>query len=163
MAVKISDGNGTITLRFFNFYCRYEEQLLPKANKSMLLLKSKRGNMGLEIVHPDLPFFAQDSNQTWKQTDSSVPNHWRTETSHAGVTLTDQALELIDKAAVNELLPSPARSSNYPSTSTAYHSQTASRYRPRIVWWEVNTQHSCGARLWKELLAQKPIDAVGPQ
>ena len=55
LLVKISDGNGTITLRFFNFNAgmknHFSEGKLVHAYGEI-----KRGGVGLEIVHPDYQF-----------------------------------------------------------------------------------------------------------
>jgi ATP-dependent DNA helicase RecG len=66
----------------------------------------KRGNMGLEIVHPDYKFFA---SRQQPDVEANLTPVYPTTEGLRQVTLrnlTDQALELIDKAAVNELLPS---------------------------------------------------------
>ncbi|WED21949.1 ATP-dependent DNA helicase RecG [Vibrio sp. JC009] len=104
LTVKISDGNGTITLRFFNFTAgmknNFAEGKLVHAYGEI-----KRGSYGLEIIHPDYKFFAPaqkpetENNLTpvYPTTDGLRQNTLRN--------LTDQALELLDKAAVQELLP----------------------------------------------------------
>ncbi len=104
LLVKISDGNGTITLRFFNFNAgmknSFSEGKLVHAYGEI-----KRGGSGLEIVHPEYQFHtpskALDIEATltpvYPTTDGLRQNTLRS--------LTDQALELLDKAAVNELLP----------------------------------------------------------
>ena len=52
LTVKISDGNGTLTLRFFNFTAgmknNFADGKLVHAYGEI-----KRGNGGLEIIHPD--------------------------------------------------------------------------------------------------------------
>ena len=104
LLVKISDGNGTITLRFFNFNAgmknSFSEGKLVHAYGEI-----KRGGSGLEIVHPEYQFHtpskALDIEATltpvYPTTDGLRQNTLRS--------LTDQALELLDKAAVTELLP----------------------------------------------------------
>ncbi len=66
LTVKISDGNGTITLRFFNFTAamknNFSDGKLVHAYGEV-----KRGNMGLEIVHPDYKFFAPRKNPMWNR------------------------------------------------------------------------------------------------
>ena len=104
LLVKISDGNGTITLRFFNFNAgmknSFSEGKLVHAYGEI-----KRGGSGLEIVHPEYQFHtpskALDIEATltpvYPTTDGLRQNTLRSST--------DQALELLDKAAVSELLP----------------------------------------------------------
>ncbi|MFA0698824.1 ATP-dependent DNA helicase RecG, partial [Vibrio sp. 10N.222.49.C9] len=61
---------------------------------------------GLEIVHPDFKFFNEGKTVA---TESSLTPVYPTTDGLRQLTLrtlTDQALELLDKSAVNELLPS---------------------------------------------------------
>lgn len=105
LAVKISDGNGTITLRFFNFTAGMKNNF-AEGKQVYAYGEIKRGGMGLEIVHPDYKFFAPRQQPDVEATLTPV---YPTTDGLRQVTLrnlTDQALELIDKAAVNELLPS---------------------------------------------------------
>ncbi|MEZ8243988.1 ATP-dependent DNA helicase RecG [Vibrio splendidus] len=105
LAVKISDGNGTITLRFFNFTAGMKNNF-AEGKQVHAYGEIKRGNMGLEIVHPDYKFFAPSQQP---DVEANLTPVYPTTEGLRQVTLrnlTDQALELIDKAAVNELLPS---------------------------------------------------------
>ncbi|MDH5880486.1 ATP-dependent DNA helicase RecG [Vibrio sp. S/42/10] len=105
LAVKISDGNGTITLRFFNFTAGMKNNF-AEGKQVHAYGEIKRGNMGLEIVHPDYKFFAPRQQP---DVEANLTPVYPTTEGLRQVTLrnlTDQALELIDKAAVNELLPS---------------------------------------------------------
>ncbi|WP_060983212.1 ATP-dependent DNA helicase RecG [Vibrio splendidus] len=105
LAVKISDGNGTITLRFFNFTAGMKNNF-AEGKQVHAYGEIKRGNMGLEIVHPDYKFF---SPRQQPDVEANLTPVYPTTEGLRQVTLrnlTDQALELIDKAAVNELLPS---------------------------------------------------------
>ncbi|EKO3560629.1 ATP-dependent DNA helicase RecG [Vibrio fluvialis] len=105
LTVKISDGNGTLTLRFFNFTAgmknNFADGKLVHAYGEI-----KRGNGGLEIIHPDYKFFAP------AQSPDVEPNLTPVYPTTDGLrqitlrNLTDQALALLDKAAVQELLPS---------------------------------------------------------
>ncbi|MGY0073543.1 ATP-dependent DNA helicase RecG [Vibrio proteolyticus] len=104
LTVKLSDGNGTITLRFFNFTAamknNFAEGKLVHAYGEI-----KRGNMGLEIIHPDYKFYAPERQPDVEQSLTPV---YPTTDGLRQVTLrnlTDQALALLDKAAVQELLP----------------------------------------------------------
>ncbi|MEZ9296970.1 ATP-dependent DNA helicase RecG [Vibrio splendidus] len=105
LAVKISDGNGTITLRFFNFTAGMKNNF-AEGKQVHAYGEIKRGNMGLEIVHPDYKFFAPRQQP---DVEANLTPVYPTTEGLRQVTLrnlTEQALELIDKAAVNELLPS---------------------------------------------------------
>ncbi|WP_394249648.1 ATP-dependent DNA helicase RecG [Vibrio profundi] len=105
LAVKISDGNGTITLRFFNFSAGMKNNF-SEGKQVHAYGEIKRGGIGLEIVHPDYKFFAPRQKPDVEQNLTPV---YPTTEGLRQVTLrnlTDQALALLDKAAVNELLPS---------------------------------------------------------
>ncbi|MCG7496798.1 ATP-dependent DNA helicase RecG [Vibrio sp. Of7-15] len=104
LTVKISDGKGFVTLRFFNFNAgmknNFSEGRLVHAYGEI-----KRGYGGLEIVHPDYQFFSPTQPADTEQTLTPV---YPTTEGLRQTTLrniTDQALALLDKAAVTELLP----------------------------------------------------------
>ncbi|MBN3494774.1 ATP-dependent DNA helicase RecG [Vibrio neptunius] len=105
LSVKISDGNGTITLRFFNFTAGMKNNF-AEGKTIHAYGEVKRGSFGLEIVHPDYKFYAPNQPNEVEQNLTPV---YPTTDGLRQITLrnlTDQALELIDKAAVQELLPS---------------------------------------------------------
>ncbi|MCG9750454.1 ATP-dependent DNA helicase RecG [Vibrio brasiliensis] len=105
LTVKISDGNGTITLRFFNFTAAMKNNF-AEGKTVHAYGEIKRGGYGLEIVHPDYKFYAPNQSAEVEQTLTPV---YPTTDGLRQITLrnlTDQALELLDKAAVQELLPS---------------------------------------------------------
>lgn len=104
LTVKISDGNGTITLRFFNFTAgmknNFSEGKLVHAYGEI-----KRGPHGLEIIHPDYHFYTPAQPE---QAEPTLTPVYPTTEGLRQLTLrnlTDQALELLDKSAVQELLP----------------------------------------------------------
>ncbi|UPQ88069.1 ATP-dependent DNA helicase RecG [Vibrio sinaloensis] len=104
LTVKISDGNGTITLRFFNFTAAMKNNFV-EGKTVHAYGEVKRGSYGLEIVHPDYKFYAPHQQPDVEQTLTPV---YPTTDGLRQVTLrnlTDQALALLDKAAVQELLP----------------------------------------------------------
>ncbi|WP_281630238.1 ATP-dependent DNA helicase RecG [Vibrio sp. St2] len=104
LTVKISDGNGTITLRFFNFTAAMKNNF-AEGKTVHAYGEVKRGSLGLEIVHPDYKFYAPNQPAEVEQNLTPV---YPTTDGLRQITLrnlTDQALALIDKAAVQELLP----------------------------------------------------------
>lgn len=104
LSVKISDGNGTITLRFFNFTAGMKNNF-AEGKTIHAYGEVKRGSFGLEIVHPDYKFYAPNQPNEVEQNLTPV---YPTTDGLRQITLrnlTDQALALIDKAAVQELLP----------------------------------------------------------
>ncbi|WFB48081.1 ATP-dependent DNA helicase RecG [Vibrio coralliilyticus] len=104
LTVKISDGNGTITLRFFNFTAAMKNNF-AEGKTVHAYGEVKRGSFGLEMVHPDYKFYAPNQPAEVEQNLTPV---YPTTDGLRQITLrnlTDQALALIDKAAVQELLP----------------------------------------------------------
>ncbi|KGY10804.1 ATP-dependent DNA helicase RecG [Vibrio tubiashii] len=104
LSVKISDGNGTVTLRFFNFTAGMKNNF-SEGKTVHAYGEIKRGGYGLEIVHPDYKFYTPNQTTQVEQTLTPV---YPTTDGLRQITLrnlTDQALELLDKAAVQELLP----------------------------------------------------------
>ncbi|WP_391088809.1 ATP-dependent DNA helicase RecG [Vibrio sp. NH-UV-68] len=152
LAVKISDGNGTITLRFFNFTAAIKNNFV-EGKTVHAYGEIKRGGYGLEIVHPDYKFHTAHQQPDVEQTLTPV---YPTTEGLRQITLrnlTDQALELLDKAAVQELLPSGL----YDSQITLAHAlHTIHRPPPSIDLEQFdNGQHPAQIRLiMEELLAQ---------
>ncbi|GLT20396.1 ATP-dependent DNA helicase RecG [Vibrio zhanjiangensis] len=104
LAVKISDGNGTITLRFFNFTAAMKNNFC-EGKTVHAYGEIKRGSTGLEIIHPDYKFYAPNQQA---QVEQNLTPVYPTTDGLRQLTLrnlTTQALELLDKAAVQELLP----------------------------------------------------------
>lgn len=106
LTVKISDGNGSLTLRFFNFNAgmknNFSEGKIVHAYGEI-----KRGMGGLEIIHPDYKFYSQlQENDT--EAEATLTPVYPTTEGLRQITLrnlTDQALALLAKSAVQELLP----------------------------------------------------------
>ncbi|RCS69184.1 ATP-dependent DNA helicase RecG [Vibrio casei] len=105
LTVKVSDGNGTLTLRFFNFNAGMKNSF-AEGRPLYAYGEIKRGNMGLEIMHPDYHFLNDGNAPTLEQ--SLTPIYPTTDGLRQNTlkSLTDQALELLDSSAVTELLPS---------------------------------------------------------
>ncbi|MCL9780333.1 ATP-dependent DNA helicase RecG [Vibrio sp. S4M6] len=104
LTVKISDGNGTITLRFFNFTAAMKNNFSPD-RQIHAYGEVKRGMNGLEIVHPDYKFYQPKQKLQLEQNLTPV---YPTTDGLRQLTLrslTDQALDLLDKSAVQELFP----------------------------------------------------------
>ncbi|MEZ8105193.1 ATP-dependent DNA helicase RecG [Vibrio cortegadensis] len=105
LSVKISDGNGTVSLKFFNFTAGMKNNF-TEGKQVHAYGEIKRGGIGLEIVHPDYKFYVPTQKPDIEQNLTPV---YPTTDGLRQITLrnlTDQALALLDKAAVSELLPS---------------------------------------------------------
>lgn len=104
LTVKISDGNGTVTLRFFNFTAGMKNNF-STGKVVQAYGEVKRGSYGLEIVHPDYNFHAPTPSSP--SVKALTPVYPTTEGLRQVTlrNLTEQGLALLDKSAVEELLP----------------------------------------------------------
>ena len=104
LTVRIADDSGSATLRFFNFNAAMKNNL-AEGKHVKAFGEIKRGKFGLEIIHPDYSVFAESSSLSGEETLTPV---YPTTEGLRQLTLrnlTDQALSLLNKAAVTELLP----------------------------------------------------------
>ena len=104
LLVKVSDGTGTITLRFFHFSAA-QTKSLSIGSTIRAFGEIKTGKSNLEMMHPEYKLIDEDQNSALE--DSLTPVYPTTE----GVkqltlrNLTEQALKQLDKGALQELLP----------------------------------------------------------
>lgn len=152
LAVKLSDGNGTLTLRFFNFTAGMKNQF-AEGKTVHAYGEIKRGSYGLEIVHPDYKFYTP---QQPVETEPSLTPVYPTTDGLRQLTLrnlTEQALALLDKSAVQELLPAGLYDSQI-TLNQALH--TIHRPPPDINLEQFDEgKHPAQVRLiMEELLAQ---------
>lgn len=152
LTVKISDGNGTVALKFFNFTAGMKNNF-AEGKTVHAYGEIKRGNYGLEIIHPDYKFYAPNQPE---ETEQSLTPVYPTTDGLRQLTLrslTDQALALLNKAAVQELLPNGL----YPQQITlAQALHTIHRPTPDIDLAQFDEgKHPAQIRLiMEELLAQ---------
>jgi len=152
LMVKISDGNGTLTLRFFNFNAGMKNNF-NEGRQVHVYGEIKRGNHGLEIVHPDYTFFTSQSSPSQEMSLTPV---YPTTDGLRQITLrnlTDQALDLLEKSVVQELLPSGL----YDHQMTLEHALHTIHRPPTDINLELFDQgrHPAQLRLiMEELLAQ---------
>ncbi len=104
LTVKLSDGNGSVILRFFNFTASMKNQF-SEGRWVHAYGEVKRGNHGLEIMHPDFQF--KQPNEAPQAASVLTPVYSTTDGLKQLTlrNLTEQALELLKKSAVEELLP----------------------------------------------------------
>lgn len=104
LVVRLSDGTGTVTLRFFHFSAAQKNNL-QIGTTIRCFGEVKAGKFGLEIMHPEYKSIDLDNPGTMQE--SLTPVYPATE----GIkqitlrNLTDQALILLDKGGLAELLP----------------------------------------------------------
>ena len=103
LVVKHSDGTGTITLRFFHFGTLQRNMMTP-GNELRCFGEIRTGKWGLEMMHPEFKLIEADTEEL---EETLTPVYPTTE----GVkqltlrNLTEQALAMLDKGALNDLLP----------------------------------------------------------
>jgi ATP-dependent DNA helicase RecG len=107
LIVRMSDSTGTITLRFFHFSAA-QKNSLEKGTRIRCFGEVRAGKYGLEIMHPEYKTISTDPSV--QLAESLTPVYPSTE----GVkqvtlrNLTEQALGLLDKGGLAELLPNDA-------------------------------------------------------
>lgn len=122
LLVRLSDGSGHLTLRFFHFSRQQQAQFQPGVHLTCFG-EVRRGQSGFEMIHPEYRVIRENQNAVTN--DSLTPIYPATEGVQQGRlrSLTDQALqqmlaapppELLPKAITNKLgMPSLADAINY--------------------------------------------------
>ncbi|QSR41672.1 ATP-dependent DNA helicase RecG [Aeromonas dhakensis] len=104
LVCRISDGTGTLTLRFFNFTAAQKNSLSP--GRLMRCFGEVRpGKYGLEMAHPEYKLLGEE--QAGQTEEALTPVYPTTEGLRQLTlrSLTDQALAQLDLYGVEELLP----------------------------------------------------------
>lgn len=153
LLVRISDGSGQLTLRFFHFSRQQQAQFQPGVRVSCFG-EVRRGSAGFEMIHPEYRMLREEQGAAMN--DSLTPIYPATEGVQQGRlrNLTDQALQSMREAPPAELLP--ARITNQlgmPSLADAI--QYLHRPPPDANIEEMlQGRHPCQQRLaFEELLA----------
>ena len=104
LVARLSDGTGSVTLRFFHFSASQKSQL-EMGSTIRCFGEVKAGKHGFEIMHPEYKSINLDKPQVLQE--SLTPVYPATE----GIkqitlrNLTEQALKLLNKGGLAELLP----------------------------------------------------------
>ena len=153
LLVRVSDGSGQLTLRFFHFSRQQQAQFQPGVSVSCFG-EVRRGASGFEMIHPEYRILRE--NQDAATNDSLTPIYPATEGVQQDVlrNLTDQALRSMQEAPPVELLPEKVTTKlGMPSLAEAI------RYLHRPppdadVQQMLQGRHPCQQRLaFEELLA----------
>jgi ATP-dependent DNA helicase RecG len=153
LLVRISDGSGQLTLRFFHFSRQQQAQFQVGARVACFG-EVRRGTAGFEMIHPEYRLLRE--SQSPVTTDSLTPIYPATEGVQQGRlrNLTDQALQAMQASPPTELLPPDiTRKLGMPSLASAI------RYLHRPppdadVNVMLQGRHPCQQRLaFEELLA----------
>lgn len=104
LLVRISDGTGQLTLRFFHFSRQQQAQFQAGVRVSCFG-EARKGSGGLEMIHPEYRVLRE--TQGAATNDSLTPIYPATEGVRQGRlrNLTDQALQMMARTPPPELLP----------------------------------------------------------
>ncbi len=153
LLVRISDGSGQLTLRFFHFSKQQQAQFQPGVTVTCFG-EVRRGSSGFEMIHPEYRILREGQDSATN--DTLTPIYPATEGVQQGRLryLTDQALRAMDKEPPEELLPeSITRKLGMPSLADAI--RYLHRPPPEAAVKELlEGRHPCQQRLaFEELLA----------
>ncbi len=153
LLVRIGDGSGQLTLRFFHFSRQQQAQFQAGVHVTAFG-EVRRGNSGFEMIHPEYRILRE--GQPAAMSDALTPIYPATEGVQQGRlrNLTDQALRAMNEAPPAELLPNDVTTSlGMPSLAAAI------RYLHRPppdadIQQLLDGRHPCQQRLaFEELLA----------
>ncbi|MFZ8886044.1 MAG: ATP-dependent DNA helicase RecG [Steroidobacteraceae bacterium] len=104
LLVRLGDGTGFLTLRFFHFSAAQQGQL-QRGTRLRCFGEVRRGPMGPEIVHPE--YRLADAPDTQALEGSLTPVYPTTEGVQQGRLrlLTAQALDAVDRDAIRDWIP----------------------------------------------------------
>ena len=121
LVVRIQDGSGTLTLRFFHFSAAQKNNLLP-GNRLRCFGQVRRGSSGLEMYHPEYRQLQTEESPVEQTLTPIYPttagigqNQWRK--------LCTQALAQLQHEEVDELLP-PGNKYSYELTRALQYLHT---------------------------------------
>jgi len=153
LLVRISDGSGQITLRFFHFSRQQQAQFQTGARLTCFG-EARKGSAGLEMIHPEYRVLRENQDAAINETLTAI--YPATEGVQQGRlrSLADQALRMMRSHAPEELLPKDVRSKlNLPELAEA----VLYLHRPPAdadVESMLEGKHPCQQRLaFEELLA----------
>jgi len=108
LLVRITDGSGQLTLRFFHFSRAQQKQFRPGVRVTCFG-EARKGSVGLEMIHPEYRILRQDQGAAVNE--SLTPIYPATEGVQQGRlrNLTDQALRRMQERPPAELLPEDIR------------------------------------------------------
>ncbi|NMP16153.1 ATP-dependent DNA helicase RecG [Thalassotalea sp. Y01] len=105
LLVRINDGSGELTLRFFHFSAAQKANLVP-GKMIRCFGEIQRGGRGFEIIHPEYKSAEQD--QDTSQVEETLTPVYSTTDGLRQISIRnicEQALVRLDRGSVEELLP----------------------------------------------------------
>ena len=153
LLVRIGDGSGQLTLRFFHFSRQQQAQFQSGVHVTCFG-EVRRGTSGFEMIHPE--YRVLRANQAAAMSDSLTPIYPATEGVQQGRlrNLTDQALRAMQNDPPEELLPAAVTSKlGMPSLADAIRYLHRPPPDADVALLQAG-QHPCQQRLaFEELLA----------
>ncbi len=153
LLVRISDGTGQLTLRFFHF-SRQQVAQFQNGVRLTCFGEARKGQSGPEMIHPEYRILRENQDAAINETLTAI--YPATEGVQQGRlrNLTDQALRLMQQSPPEELLPETVRTKlDLPELAEAVHYL----HRPPAdadVESMLAGKHPCQQRLaFEELLA----------
>jgi len=153
LLVRIGDGSGQLTLRFFHF-SRQQQAQFEAGRHVTCFGEVRRGSSGFEMIHPEYRILREEQGAA--MSDSLTPIYPTTQGVQQGRlrNLTDQVLLAMDEAPPAELLP-PSVTEKLGMPSLADAIRYLHRPPPDAdVQVMLDGKHPCQQRLaFEELLA----------
>jgi len=153
LLVRIGDGSGQLTLRFFHF-SRQQQTQFEAGRHVTCFGEVRRGSSGFEMIHPEYRILREEQGAA--MSDSLTPIYPTTQGVQQGRlrNLTDQVLLAMDEAPPAELLP-PSVTEKLGMPSLADAIRYLHRPPPDAdVQVMLDGKHPCQQRLaFEELLA----------
>ncbi|ATG76302.1 ATP-dependent DNA helicase RecG [Pseudoalteromonas sp. 1_2015MBL_MicDiv] len=113
LVCQINDGTGRLTLRFFNFTAAQKNAF--SAGKIIRCFgEVRRGRVGFEMSHPEYSISDTSNEQPVATTLTPVYSTTEGLKQLSIRALSEQAIDLLNKYSVEELLPSQCQPSNMP-------------------------------------------------
>ena len=108
LLVRISDGTGQLTLRFFHF-SRQQVAQFRNGVRLTCFGEARKGQVGLEMIHPEYRLLRENQDAAINETLTAI--YPATEGVQQGRlrNLTDQALQIMRRLPPDELLPASVR------------------------------------------------------
>ena len=108
LLVRIDDGSGQITLRFFHFSRQQQAQFQPGVHITCFG-EARKGSVGLEMIHPEYRILREGQDAATNESLTAI--YPATEGVQQGRlrNLTDQALRIMRDSPPSELLPKSVR------------------------------------------------------
>jgi len=108
LLVRIGDGSGQLTLRFFHF-SRQQQAQFQVGVQLTCFGEARKGSMGIEMIHPEYRLLREDQDSAINETLTPIYPATEGVQQRRLRSLTDQALRIMRDSPPAELLPPDVR------------------------------------------------------